>query len=475
MACPVFALPEPASVSHMLRPPLLRAATALLCAATAITTAIITATATATAQLGAKFEPPAGRILHGVGQESFSMAAFNRVPQYEAALGPALAPAIDKTYLTLSLYLTSPRNPRAGFLSYLTAVAATGKVPEVGIDILPDAAVAAGTYDAEITQMARDFKGFGQPIFARPGVEIANSWNAYSPHVFVQAWRRVVDVFRRENADNVAFVWCIAAVGYSTFDAFDAQGNGLWYPGDEYVDWLGLDLFDARDFTGPGQSHANSLALCAFALRRKKPVMIAECTAKGLGLASTGSAQAYWSTWFAPFFAFLDAQPVIREFSYINWDWSKTTAWPTWLNADITVNPALVSLYQSQLSQPRYLHKQAGSPFAGPWPIRGHVQAAGQPITFGFEGLVPGRAVWVALGVQRLVANPGAGERDRDYGLALPPAGYLKVVPVIVVNVGPAPASGRMTFTFPQQPGPATVWAQAYHEGRFSTELRIDV
>lgn len=435
---------------------------------------VILATGAAKAQFGARFEPPAGRILHGVGQESFSTSAFNKVPEYEAAMGPTLAPAVDKTYLTLSLYLTSPRNPRARFLSYLTAVAATGKVPEVGIDILPDAAVAAGTYDAEIVQMARDFRSYGLPIFARPGVEIANNWNAYTPFVFTQAWRRFVDIFRAENADNVAFVWCIAAAGYSTFDAFDAQGNGEWYPGDEYVDWLGLDLFDAANFTS-GASFANSVELCAFAQRRKKPVMIAECTAKGLGITAAGNASAYWSAWFQPFFAFIDNHPVIREFSYINWDWTFTTQWPTWLNADITVNPGLVTLYRAQLGQSRYLHKSAGSPFVGPYPRRGHVQAAAQPVTFAFDGLTPGVDVWLIVGADRVVANPGANEKDRDYGLALLTAGYVKVVPLIVADTGPAPASGSKTFSFPQQNGPATVWVQVFHDGRFSTEIRIDV
>lgn len=445
---------------------LLRAAAAALCLIAAVP-----------AQYGARFEPPSGRILHGVGQESFSTAAFNRVPQYEAALGVGLAPAIDKTYLGIAGYLTSPRNPRARFLSYLTNVAATGKVPEIGIEMLPDTAIVAGALDAEITQLARDFASFGRPIFARPGVEIANAWNAYTPTVFPQAWRRIVDIFRRENADNVAFVWCIAAAGFSTFDTFDAQGNGVWYPGDHYVDWIGLDLFDAANFTGPshaGSSHRNSLALCALAQRRKKPVMIAECTAKGLGIAAGGSAAGYWNAWFGPFFAFLDANPVIREFSYINWDWSRTTAWPGWLNADITVNPGLVTRYVQQLAQPRYLHRSASAPFVGPFPRRLHVTAVGQPITFAFDGLVPGRDVWLAFGVRRIVANPTATERDRDYGLPLLPAGYLKVDPIVGVQAGRASASGSLAMTFPPQPGPGTVYVQALHEGRLSTEVRID-
>jgi len=429
------------------------------------------------AQYGAKFEPPAGRLLHGVGQDSFSTAPHNKVPAYEAALGSSLAPAIDKTYLTLSMYLRSPRDPRARFLTYLGQVAPTGKVPEIGIDILPDTDVVAGKYDADIRQMARDFKGFGRPIYARIGVEIANGWNAYSAGVFPQAWRRFVDIFRSEGALNVAFVWCFAAAGYSSFADFDLQGNGLWYPGDEYVDWIGLDLFNATDFSyqgTPGQNYLNAVALSDFAVRRKKPVMIAECTAKGLGISSQGNAQTYWATWFQPFFAFLAARPVIREFSYINWDWSRTTKWPTWLNADITVNPALVTLYTRELAQSRYLHKSSGSPFIGPYPLEGRVRARNQPITVSFGGLKPGTDVILGAGVQRIVLNPSAGEKDRIYGLDLGPLGFLKIFPLAIASLGRAPASGQLILVFPAQTPAGTIYLQVLNDGLLSTEMRVD-
>jgi hypothetical protein len=431
----------------------------------------------AAAQFGAKFEPPVGRILHGVGQDGFSTAAHNKVPEYEAAMGPGLAPAIDKTYLTLSLYLRSPRNPRAGFLTYLGKVAPTGKVPEIGIDILPDQDVVAGLYDADIRQMAQDFRGFARPIYARLGVEIANSWNAYSAKVFPRAWRRFVDIFRSEGAHNVAFLWCFAAAGNSDFADFDGQGNGLWYPGDEYVDWIGLDLFNATDFsyqTTPGKSYQNAVALCDFALRRRKPVMIAECTAKGLGLTSQGNAQTYWSAWFQPFFAFLAARPVIREFSYINWDWSQTSKWPTWLNADITVNPALTTLYKQELARSLYLHKSTGLPFAGPYPAQGHVQARNQPIPVRFAGLKPGTDVILGAGLQRLVLNPAAGEKDRIYGADLRPIGFLKFVPFAIANLGQAPASGELALVFPAQSLAGTIYLQVMNDGRLSTEMRVD-
>lgn len=430
-----------------------------------------------TAQFGAKFEPPAGRVLHGVGQDSFSSAPHNKVPAYEAALGSKLAPAIDKTYLTLSMYLRSPRNPRAGFLTYLGKVAQTGKVPEIGIDILPDKDVVSGKYDADIRQMATDFKGFGRPIYARIGVEIANNWNPYSAKVFPQAWRRFVDIFRSEGALNVAFVWCFAAAGNSDFADFDLQGNGLWYPGDEYVDWIGLDLFNATDFTyqgTPGKNYKNSVALCEFALRRKKPVMIAECTAKGLGISSQGSAQTYWTTWFQPFFAFLAVRPVIREFSYINWDWSRTTKWPTWLNADITVNPALVSLYTRELTRSHYLHMSTGLPFAGPYPTQGYLKARNKPISIRFAGLKPTTDVFLGVGLQRTVLNPAAGEKDRIYGVDIGPLGFLKVIPFVITNLGKAPASGVINLAFPAQTQAGTFFLQVLNDGCLSTEMRVD-
>jgi hypothetical protein len=59
-----------------------------------------------------------------------------------------------------------------------------------------------------------------------------------TPAKFVRAWRHVVRIFRREHATNVKWVWSpnVACGGKCPFTAY--------YPGDRWVDWVGLDGYN---------------------------------------------------------------------------------------------------------------------------------------------------------------------------------------------------------------------------------------
>jgi len=55
---------------------------------------------------------------------------------------------------------------------------------------------------------------------------------------FVSVWRKVYSIFRREGATNARWVWSpISQCGDST--PFKEP-----YPGDDYVDWVGLDGYN---------------------------------------------------------------------------------------------------------------------------------------------------------------------------------------------------------------------------------------
>jgi mannan endo-1,4-beta-mannosidase len=60
------------------------------------------------------------------------------------------------------------------------------------------------------------------------------------PSTFVAAWRHVVTLFRGEGADNVTWIWTLQA---------DERGTGpiaAWWPGAQYVDWVGIDGYYRR-------------------------------------------------------------------------------------------------------------------------------------------------------------------------------------------------------------------------------------
>ncbi|MBU0502286.1 MAG: hypothetical protein KJ811_03455 [Candidatus Margulisbacteria bacterium] len=106
-----------------------------------------------------------------------------------------------------------------------------------------------GKWDNYIRFWAQDIKDFNQPIFIRLAHEFNLTiypWgvpnNEQDPTLYIKAFRHVVDVFRREKVENVKWVWC--------FNNYSNPPNEAWndwaeaYPGDKYVDWVGIDGYN---------------------------------------------------------------------------------------------------------------------------------------------------------------------------------------------------------------------------------------
>ncbi len=107
------------------------------------------------------------------------------------------------------------------------------------------AAIAAGDYDDYLRTYADSVRDFGHPVVIGFGHDMntrAYSWGYRHtpPATFVAAWRHLVNVFRQEGADNVTWLWTIEA---------DGPGIGPaapWWPGSQYVTWVGIDGFYYR-------------------------------------------------------------------------------------------------------------------------------------------------------------------------------------------------------------------------------------
>jgi hypothetical protein len=106
--------------------------------------------------------------------------------------------------------------------------------------------VISGAHDAYIRQFAEEARDWGHPFFLRFNWEMNGNWfawmegvNGNQPGESVTAWRHVHDIFTAVGADNVTWVWC---------PNIDPGGKmrdlASLYPGDEYVDWTGLDGYN---------------------------------------------------------------------------------------------------------------------------------------------------------------------------------------------------------------------------------------
>lgn len=100
--------------------------------------------------------------------------------------------------------------------------------------------IASGRYDAYLRSFADTVRGFGARVILSFGHEMNGNWYPWgrghtSPAVFVRAWRHVVTLFRGVGATNVTWIWTANIMGTST------PGPGPWWPGNKYVDWVGID------------------------------------------------------------------------------------------------------------------------------------------------------------------------------------------------------------------------------------------
>jgi endoglucanase len=134
-----------------------------------------------------------------------------------------------------------------------------------------------GAHDPYIIAWARALRDYGREVWLRPMWEDNGTWYWWRSRAaaedgtkeqFQAAYRRVVDLLRREHADNVRFVWSPAVRGDGESIAI------LSYPGDAYVDLIGLDGYPAGSETNDFRAHFKQDYDELVALG--KPLLIAE-------------------------------------------------------------------------------------------------------------------------------------------------------------------------------------------------------
>jgi hypothetical protein len=107
--------------------------------------------------------------------------------------------------------------------------------------------IAAGRYDSYLRSFADRIRNFGHPVVLGFGHEMNADWYSWgykhvAPATFVAAWRHIVTLFRGEGAGNVTWLWTLQA---------DEPGTGpiaSWWPGPEYVTWVGIDGYYYRPY-----------------------------------------------------------------------------------------------------------------------------------------------------------------------------------------------------------------------------------
>lgn len=117
----------------------------------------------------------------------------------------------------------------------------------------PYAGILAGRSDANIRTVARKLRTMKRPVLLRWGWEMNGDWfewggpqNGQNPANYVKAWKRLHRIFGEQGADNVSWVW---SPNWNSSPNVSWNRVQKYYPGDAYVDWVGISGYNFYDET----------------------------------------------------------------------------------------------------------------------------------------------------------------------------------------------------------------------------------
>jgi hypothetical protein len=213
--------------------------------------------------------------------------------------------------------------------------------------------IIAGDFDAYLDKWAADAKALGLPIGLRLDHEMNGFWypwseqaNGNGPGEFVRAWRHVHDRFTAVGATNIIWVWSPNVIGaLKNVSLIDL------YPGNDYVDWLGLGGYYRKPIPGKPATFDNTFGESLAALRAvdDKPILLSE-----IGCTETGGNK---PAWIRSLFEALPEQPDIIGLSWFN---QTVTAIPIGERLPVTNDwridstPESLAAFRAGIADPRY-------------------------------------------------------------------------------------------------------------------------
>lgn len=94
----------------------------------------------------------------------------------------------------------------------------------------------------EMLRQARQIRDFGAPVYVtfnhEPDAKTSRAMGDAAE--FVAAWRNVIDTYREAGVSNARYVWVMTEAAFHS----DAAVAAAYYPGDGYVDHIGVDAYN---------------------------------------------------------------------------------------------------------------------------------------------------------------------------------------------------------------------------------------
>lgn len=269
-------------------------------------------------------------------------------------------PAVEKTfgrYHPIGLHYSGWRKDENDTRNYfptrtISSVKASGAgalqigwEPQYGLDAVKD--------DEYVRSFAQQAKEAGIPIFIRYASEMNGAWVPWydEPQKYVEKFRLVAKIMH-EVAPNVAMVW---SPNFWPNDNIDA-----YYPGDEYVDWVGFSLYSTPIYDGKEDFSKNMIDYFTplYEKYKHKPIMIAE-GAIGHYYQNTKTSYAKWAEGqISIMYGYLPRMfPQVKAMTYFNMSRARSESLKSEFIYDMVDNPVMHDQYRRLIQSDYFMTK----------------------------------------------------------------------------------------------------------------------
>ncbi len=323
----------------------------------------------------AKFEPPEGKVLVFIGQDNGSVGGTKKYNDgYVDHMGVPAG-------ITHYIYMVENKTNAYGYKfetgrseglnqddtwgagrmclrCYLESETLEGTLIALAISLEfgGDRDMAAGKSDHLIEELADFLNEFNDRAFLlRIGYEFEGAWNGYNAEAYAESFRRIVKGLEAKGVTNFATVMQSASpmLRESVWESY--------YPGDEYVDWVGFSYWSG--------SVRSNIGVLKFAEKHNKPVFVAESAARK-NWAAKDDGKKLWNKWFVKYFEQIEKHPQIKAISYINADWEAQEMWSVeewsqnpfgrWGDTRLQVNDYIKAQWLKKMAEDKYVHTPEG-------------------------------------------------------------------------------------------------------------------
>jgi len=314
----------------------------------------------------ARLGPPAGKLLHGVYPGGASGEENDITPALIGAYERAVGQPVSFVMFSHNWYqgrafpsATARMIARRGATPYVRLMMRSDIEIDHGEPVYTLARIAGGAFDADLAAWGRGARALGGAVIAEFGTEVNGSWfswngqwngRAQGAALFVAAYRRIIDVTRAAGADNVIWVFHVSssddpAAGWNLMERY--------YPGDTYIDWLGVSVYSMQ---APDETDRTSFPAAFNGAYRRltamapgKPVIVAEF---GTDVRNPREPAAAWAD--QALGQMLSRRwPRLAGFSWWNETWENDGAPAHDTDLRVQADPALAAIFRTRLARAR--------------------------------------------------------------------------------------------------------------------------